>query len=292
MDQIQKIIDLHRPHFQHLDALSVGIIDFKNMSFEVFGDTHLFFDLASVSKVLGNGAIFLKHPEIIDLNMRLLLEHRAGLPAWGLLKRSDWKEQISTYKISESETLYSDFSAMRFSLEVEKKLSQNIPSLLKEWWDEDLYFWRDLPMGVETPVSGQRGFGVITHEVHDPNAFNLKEWTGHAGLFGNVESVCNTLLIFQDKGSLLEKLKKTWSDHSHRYLFGWDRVANPQDTLAGSGCSSHTFGHLGFTGTSVWIDIEKMKGHVILSNATRDGWYLKDELNEFRRTLGAHIWSV
>lgn len=291
MDQIQKLIDLHRPHFQHLDALSVGVIDFKKMSFQVFGDTHLFFDLASVSKVLGNGSIFLKHPEIIDQDMRLLLEHRAALPAWGLLKRSDWKEQISTYKISESETLYSDFSAMRFSLEVEKKLSQNIPGLLKEWWDEDLYFWRDLPMGVETPVSGQRGFGVITHDVHDPNAFNLKEWTGHAGLFGTVESVCKTLLIFQDKGALLEKMKKSWSDHSHRFLFGWDRVADPNNSLAGKGCSAYTFGHLGFTGTSVWIDAEKGRGHVILSNATRDGWYFKDELNEFRQTVGAHIWS-
>jgi CubicO group peptidase (beta-lactamase class C family) len=292
MSTVQKMIDLHRPHFLHLDALSVGVIDFKKMSFDLYGDTHLYFDLASVSKVLGNGAMFLKHPSVIDERMRLLLEHRAGLPAWGLLKKSDWKEELNAYAIKESETLYSDYSAMRFSLDVEKKLSQKIPALLKDWWDKELYFWQDLPHSCETPISGQRGFDFITHDVHDPNAFNLKEWTGHAGLFGNVESVCKTLLNFQDKGQLLEKTQKAWSDHSHRFLYGWDRVANPQDTLAGKGCSQQTFGHLGFTGTSVWIDAQKQRGHVILSNATRDGWYQKEELNQFRRSLGEVIWLM
>jgi CubicO group peptidase (beta-lactamase class C family) len=292
MSSVQKLIDLHRPHFLHLDALSVGVIDFQKLSFEVYGDTHLFFDLASVSKVLGNGAIFLKHPEIIDQDLRLLLEHRAGLPAWGLLKKSDWKKQIQSYSIKESETLYSDYSAMRVSLEVEKKLSKKIPELLRDWWDKNLYFWQDLPQSAEAPISGQRGFDFITHEVHDPNAFNLQDWTGHAGLFGTAESVCKTLLNFQDKGLLLEKIQKSWGDHPHRFLYGWDRVANPQDTLAGKGCSQQTFGHLGFTGTSVWIDAQKKRGHVILSNATRDGWYQKDELNQFRRSLGEVIWQM
>ena len=292
MSSVQKIIDLHRPHFKHLDALSVGVVDFSKKTFDVYGDTQLFFDLASVSKVLGNGAIFLKHPDAIDQSMRLLLEHRAGLPAWGLLKKSDWKEELKAYSIKESETLYSDYSAMRFSLEVEKKLSKKIPELLKDWWDKDLYFWRDLPASAETPISGQRGFDVITHDVHDPNAFNLNEWTGHAGLFGTARSVCQTLLNFQTKGHLLEKVQTHWSDHTHRFLFGWDRVANPKDTLAGAGCSDKTFGHLGFTGTSVWIDALKQRGHVILSNATRDGWYQKEELNEFRRSLGEVIWQT
>jgi len=289
---IQKIIDLHRPHFKHMDALSVGVIDFKKMNFELYGDTHLFFDLASVTKVLGNGALFLKDPHLVKDDLRLLVEHRAGLPAWGLLKRSTWKEEILSYKVKESETLYSDYSAMRFSLEIEKKLQQSIPQLLKEWWDKDLYFWQDLPSHKETPVSGQRGFDFITNDVHDPNAFNLKGWTGHAGLFGSAESVCRTVLFFQEKGDLLGKIKSSWKDHSHRFLYGWDRVANPQDTLAGAGCSAMTFGHLGFTGTSLWIDAEKMRGHVILTNATRDGWYCKEELNEFRRSLGQVIWSA
>ena len=43
------------------------------------------------------------------------------MPAWGLLPNFGWKEQILNYSIKESETLYSDFSALRVMLELEKK---------------------------------------------------------------------------------------------------------------------------------------------------------------------------
>ncbi len=66
---------------------------------------------------------------------------------------------------------------------------------------------------------------------------------------------------------------------------------NPDDTLAGRGCGEFTFGHLGFTGTSIWIDPEKMKGHVILSNATKFHWFDKTNLNDMRRVIGEQVWK-
>ena len=57
-------------------------------------------------------------------------------------------------------------------------------------------------------------------------------------------------------------------------------------------CSDKTIGHLGFTGTSFWVDCEKGMGNIILSNATRDGWYQKNELNELRRALGNYTWGL
>ena len=65
----------------------------------------------------------------------------------------------------------------------------------------------------------------------------------------------------------------------------------PNDTLAGNGCSQATAGHLGFTGTSVWIDFEKEVGHIILSNATQNYWYEKAGLNQLRRTIGQLVWA-
>lgn len=277
-------------HFRHLDAVSVGLIDFTTNEYECLGDTHLFFDLASVSKVLGNAGVYLKSPELVDSQLRLLLEHRAGLPAWGILPKADWKEIIQAYPIKESDTVYSDFSAMRFSLEIEKKTKKSVLSIMKDWWHEDVFFWRDLPKNALTPISGQRGFELITRDVHDPNSFNLKVWTGHAGLFSTIKGVCETLLNFQKHGKMIEKISSVW--HEPRFVYGWDRVIDPQSTIAGMGCSQKTFGHLGFTGTSVWIDAEKRKGVVILSNATRDGWYVKDELNDLRRSIGGLYWKI
>ena len=77
----------------------------------------------------------------------------------------------------------------------------------------------------------------------------------------------------------------------NRFENGWDRVEDPSSTLAGAGCSNRTFGHLGFTGTSIWIDSVKKLGHVILSNATKNYWYDKKSLNIYRRNLGKLVWE-
>jgi CubicO group peptidase (beta-lactamase class C family) len=86
-------------------------------------------------------------------------------------------------------------------------------------------------------------------------------------------------------------VKKDLATHNHRFAYGWDRVENPGNTLAGAGCGPSTFGHLGFTGTSIWIDPEKGLGHVILSNATKYHWYDKVGLNDIRRAIGEKVWS-
>jgi CubicO group peptidase (beta-lactamase class C family) len=64
------------------------------------------------------------------------------------------------------------------------------------------------------------------------------------------------------------------------------------NTLAGLGCSENTFGHLGFTGTSFWIDLEKARGAVILTNATQSYWYERSGLTNLRKTIGEAIWKL
>ncbi|MBY0515730.1 MAG: serine hydrolase [Bacteriovoracaceae bacterium] len=291
MDEIKKIIDLLLPQQTHFDALAVGVIDFKTAQVDIIGHNHLYFDLASVTKVLGHSALYYLKPENFDKDMSLLLNHRAGLPAWGLLPNPGWQEIINSYSVKESETLYSDYSAMRVSLEYEKRFKKTVPQELESLWDMEVLFWRDLPIKAMSPVTGHRHQKAICKEVHDPNAWVIDQWCGHAGLFGTAKGVCQTLLNLQKKTDFINKVKTSWGEHNHRFIQGWDRVENPANTLAGKGCSKHTFGHLGFTGTSVWIDADKMKGHVILSNATRDGWYLKDGLNEIRRAIGEMVWK-
>ena len=190
-------------------------------------------------------------------------------------------------------TLYSDYSAIRTSLEFQDATGSSVSDTCATVWDKEVCFWRQLPAGAITVKTGEREHRDINGEVHDPNAYTIQEWCGHAGLFGTVGGVARTLLALEKQTKILshvqDELKK---GHQHRFVLGWDRVENPAQTLAGAGCSNATFGHLGFTGTSVWIDAERGRGHVILSNATRDGWFAKDGLNEFRRMFGQRVWQL
>lgn len=284
-----------------MDAMGVGVIDFKKKSFEAFevntfegelkfkGEPTLYFDLASLTKPLTNSLSAFLKSEAFDEKMHLCLNHRGGLPAWGLLPQKGWKEQILSYPIKESDTLYSDFSALRVMLELEKKgVSQK--EVCKEVWDKETIYWTDLPPWFPVPQFGYKNSRPNFGRVHDPNAWTIQEFCSHAGLFSTTDGLCRTLLNYQDRTDFISKVKTDLDRHVHRFSWGWDRVINPADTLAGRGCSKYTFGHLGFTGTSIWIDAEKMKGHVILSNATKFHWFDKANLNDIRRAVGEQVW--
>lgn len=301
MEKIIKIISTLLPH-EKFDALAVGVIDFQKKSFDVVEATQfngdfifkseptLYYDLASLTKPLTNSLSYFLKPDAFDKNLLLCLNHRGGLPSWGLLSNPGWKEQILSYPIKESDTLYSDFSALRVLLELEKKgISEK--ELCKTVWDKETMSSLDLPQWYGTLQfgykNGKPNFGV----VHDPNAYVIGEFCSHAGLFSTLDGLCRTLLNYQEKTDFINKVKSDLKTHSQRFSFGWDRVENPESTLAGAGCSKSTFGHLGFTGQSIWIDAEKMKGHVILSNATKYYWNEKKGLNDIRRAIGETVWS-
>jgi hypothetical protein len=226
--------------------------------------------------------------------MMLLLNHKAGLPMGGLLSKKGWREFILDYKIEESPTLYSDYSSLRCMLEIEKKSGKTIEELSSYYFDKDLVHWKKLPENSFSPESGTRNKKIISGEVHDNNCFNINEFVSHAGLFATVDGLCRSLLNLEEKATMLSQLKKLYplQKTEDRYILGFDRVLDPKDTLAGLGCSEMTFGHLGFTGTSYWIDLEKMKGIVILTNATQTYWYERSGLLLLRKSLGEAIWKM
>lgn len=285
-----------------MDALAVGVIDFEKKSFEAVEanlndgvvkfspEPLLYFDLASLTKPLTNSLSYFLKPDAFDKNIELCLNHRAGLPSWGLLPNPGWKEMISAYPIKESETLYSDFSALRVMIELEKK-GVDQKKICSEIWDKETMFWSDLPAWYPTPQFGYKNMRPNFGRVHDPNAWTIKTFCSHAGLYSTVDGLCRTLLKYEEKTSFISKVKTDLGKHQHRFAHGWDRVVNPNETLAGKGCGNSTFGHLGFTGTSIWIDPDKRLGHVILSNATKYHWYDKTNLNDIRKAVGEIVWS-
>lgn len=117
---------------------------------------------------------------------------------------------------------------------------------------------------------------LIQGEVHDENCVVLGGAAGHAGLFGAADDLvrlCQTMLRLGETGSgsylkpatvLLMTRNHTPGLNLARAL-GW-QAKDCHDSPAGDLFSSTSFGHTGFTGTSVWMDLEADLFAVLLTN--------------------------
>ncbi len=270
----------------NFNSLAISEIDFANESFEThsINSEGKFFDIASITKPLTLGVTYLARPDIFTTEMKLLLEHRGGLIAWGRLSHDTWREQVLSYDIKESETCYSDFGALRLQLEIEKHESPY--AIASKFYDNEVVHWLDLE-GEAIPT-GRRHRRIICGEVHDDNAFVIGEKVCHAGLFATIEGLSRTFLNLNKELKLLEQIKRERDD---RFILGWDSVQNPEISLAGSNSTTNTFGHLGFTGTSIWIKPEVKKAIIILTNEVQGYWYDRRHLNALRREIATRALS-
>ncbi|HQJ45258.1 MAG TPA: serine hydrolase, partial [Ignavibacteriaceae bacterium] len=115
---------------------------------------------------------------------------------------------------------------------------------------------------------------TIQGEVHDENSYILNGVAGHAGLFSTAEDISKLMAMLMNKGkingkeflksSTIEMFIKRYGSESTRAL-GWDTKSEKGST-AGNFFSSNSFGHLGFTGTSVWADPVRNLFVVFLTN--------------------------
>ena len=286
---------------QHFDTIAVGIIDFKKLSFDSFLITAdetlaeaslVYFDLASVTKPLSLHLMYLLHGQDFKDPWQWLLHHSAGLPPYTWLDKDRWREQVLAYDLKKSPTVYSDLSAIRLGLEIEKKYKSTLGELVRPYHHPELVHWSTLPAHAPCPRTGFREGVPIRGKVHDPRAFLSTNYMAHAGLFSSVTGVAETLLEWQRKFSFIEKtLEHIQKFPDDRFALGWDRAQDPKLTLAGPHCGKLTFGHTGFVGNAVWINGEKNKGAIILSNGTQNYWYDKDGLNKLRRSVATYAWT-
>ncbi len=288
---------------QHFDSLAVGVIDFNIHKFESFeisatnvvsSRPYLYFDLASLTKVLTNSAVRLKSPDVFSEDSLMLLNHIAGLPSGGLLSKKTWREEILSYDIKLSPTLYSDYSSLRCMLEIENKSGKKLRELCSYYFDPELLHWTNLPENSFSPEYGVRNKKIVSGEVHDNNCFNIGEFVSHSGLFATIDGLCRSLINLNKHTLMNDQLLNSFKTHKNadRFIMGFDHVMDPDNTLAGAGATTKTFGHLGFTGTSFWINPETNIGAVILTNATQTYWYERSGLTKLRKELGAAIWKL
>ena len=125
---------------------------------------------------------------------------------------------------------------------------------------------------------------VLLGEVHDENAYLLDGVSGHAGIFSNSYDLAKYAQLFINEGTLLGSRILSYNriqDFSIRQdipigsdrALGWDTPSQNGKSSAGDYFSSHSYGHLGFTGTSLWLDHDNEVIVVLLTNRvhpTRD----------------------
>ena len=116
-------------------------------------------------------------------------------------------------------------------------------------------------------------------EVQDENAFVLKGVSGHAGLFSSVPDLlrfaAEILRAFEPSSSALftratvETFAQRQPPPGSSRAIGWDTPS--ENSSAGSRFSPRSIGHLGYSGCSLWIDLDASLAAVLLTNRTWPG---------------------
>ena len=120
--------------------------------------------------------------------------------------------------------------------------------------------------------------GIVRGRVHDENAWAVtgEGGSGHAGMFGTVGAVLAFGLHVLEDRARYEWLLRERPGGSLRAGFDGKSDAG---SSAGSVCGPRTFGHLGFTGTSLWIDPDAEAVVAVLTNRvhpTRENTAIRD----------------
>ncbi|MGA9754159.1 MAG: serine hydrolase domain-containing protein [Desulfobaccales bacterium] len=259
-------------------------------------------------------------PDKQPLTLKSLLTHRAGLPAWRpfyqeLLAappeaRPTLLERLAAATPLEhppdTATLYSDLGFMLLKAVVEIVCGESLDQFCRE----EIY----RPLGLNTlgfiplpkpgqtvPTTENRLYaatepGLIPGrpgggEVHDENAWAAGGVAGHAGLFGPGREVFRMVASLwqayrgEKTGPLTPEavqLFLTVPPTADR-AYGFDTPGpDPALRAAGRYFSPRSVGHLGFTGTSFWLDLETGQMVVLLTNRVHLGRDDKTKIQAFR----------
>lgn len=130
---------------------------------------------------------------------------------------------------------------------------------------------------------------LIWGEVHDGNAYFMGGAAGHAGLFSTAEEVFKIALQFLPGYTRLLK-PETCGLFRTNFTKGMNedrsfafQLASTEGSTAGTKMSPESFGHNGFTGTSLWIDPVKERVFVLLTNRTHNHPLPFVNINSVRR---------
>jgi serine-type D-Ala-D-Ala carboxypeptidase len=260
------------------------------------------------------------------ITVRELLTHTAGLPAWRplYLLAEDEPERAAgaiasldlEYKPG-SRVVYSDLGFIALGILLTRMTGHPLADQARNEIFEPLGLQQTffnpevaLQTGIAACETGnayerdmleQSGAGVyqnsrqrlIWGEVHDGNAYFLGGAAGHAGLFSNApdtfvlaqQFLPDSSKLLAPQTCLLFRANMTPDLEESRSL-AW-QLAETSESTAGLDLPPDSFGHNGFTGTSVWIDPVRARVFILLTNRTHARQLPFANINAVRRRFNS-----
>jgi CubicO group peptidase (beta-lactamase class C family) len=217
------------------------------------------------------------------VTIRHLLTHSSGLPAWRPLYIEATTRGVAFAMADTTPLLrqpgdtfvYSDLGAMVLTQVVEGIAGQRLDAYLDARVFKPLGMtstrflppsdWRSRIAPTERSQDGT----IILGTVHDENAWKLGGVSGHAGLFSTASDLAKFAEFLlrgwrNDSGQVRSFTKRQGIPAGSSRALGWDTPS--ENSSAGTKLGAQTFGHTGFTGTSIWIDPEKDLFIILLTN--------------------------
>jgi beta-N-acetylhexosaminidase len=224
------------------------------------------------------------------VTVRHLMTHTSGLPPfkeyWRNSKGKDDTLRMIFAEPLESEPgtkmVYSDLGIILMAEIIERLTGRTIDDLAHEYifvpleMKDTMYkplkkLW---PLIAPTEVDATWRKRLIQGEVHDENAFAIGGVSGHAGLFStapDLTAFCQMLLNGGTyshqrilRRSTISQFTVPQALSGNTRTLGW--VVPTEGSSSGHYFSLHSFGHTGFTGTSIWIDPDRQLFVVLLTN--------------------------
>ncbi len=239
-----------------------------------------------------------------QVTIRHLLTHSSGLPAWRPLFREarDRRAALALVDTTPLDTVpgtrfvYSDLGAIVLTQVVERITGERLDRFLAHRVFAPLGMqatgflspkaWRDRIAPTEHDTAFRHR--LIRGEVHDENAGRLGGVSGHAGLFstasdlarfaawllalhlriehgaGSRTAPCSVLCL--PPSTVLQFTRRQGLPPGSTRALGWDTPSDSGYSSAGTKLSRRSFGHTGFTGTSIWMDPTRDLFIILLTN--------------------------
>jgi len=228
-------------------------------------------------------------PRRREVTFRMLLAHCSGLPAYEKLflkahSRDDLLRAAFTTSLSTAPGMHSEYSDIGFIV-LGAALERIAQESLDVFCQREIFGPLSLTHTTFNPPADTRGQippaaddrcfrkRIIQGEVQDENASVLGGVAGHAGLFSTAEDLARFAdALFHGGRPILHPetvalfTRRASAPPGTSRALGWDTPSAPSQS--GKYFGPRSFGHLGYTGTSLWIDPERQLSITLLTNRT------------------------
>jgi beta-N-acetylhexosaminidase len=224
------------------------------------------------------------------VTIRHLMTHTSGLPPFKEYWRTSTGKQDTLSRIFTepleyqpgTRMIYSDLGIMLMAEIIQRLTGKPLDALASDnifnplGMKDSLYNPRKIlwPEIAPTEVDNQLRHRLVQGEVHDENAYTIGGVSGHAGVFStspDLSHFCQTLLnggVYQHhrilKRATIAEFTAPQPLAKNTRTLGW--VVPTEGSSSGHYFSAHSYGHTGFTGTTIWIDPDRQLFVVLLTN--------------------------